>query len=92
MAAAADVGGSPTQKSILQTKQMGGRTFDAFMQRAEIELYDIQSDPDELKNLAADPSKKKTVDELKAQLIEWMRDTKDPWLRGRVSGPSSGGE
>lgn len=41
------------------------------------ELYDLESDADELKNLAQDPSHQKTLEELRNQLIEWQKRTGD---------------
>lgn len=41
------------------------------------ELYDIQADPQELKNLAADPQYAATRQELRAALDQWRRETGD---------------
>jgi arylsulfatase A-like enzyme len=34
-------------------------------------LYDVEADPYELKNLAADPAYAKTLDELRQKLKDW---------------------
>ncbi|MCH2173381.1 sulfatase [Myxococcota bacterium] len=44
------------------------------------ELYDLQADPDELHNLAADPAHAKQRVALRKQLFDWMKRTRDPWL------------
>lgn len=41
------------------------------------ELYDLQSDPDEQHNLAADPRHASQVKELRAELESWMREQGD---------------
>lgn len=87
---AADVGNSPSMKSIRQTGKMGGRTIEAFFQRPEFELYDIHSDPNELKNLVEDPSQAKTLEQLKGELLKMMNETKDPWLRDRTPEEAKG--
>lgn len=42
-----------------------------------IELYDLQSDPDELHNLAADPAQRAHLERLYAALRQWHADTQD---------------
>ncbi len=42
-----------------------------------IELYDHQSDPDELHNLAADPAQRQHLERLYAALKQWHADTQD---------------
>ena len=42
-----------------------------------IELYDLQSDPDELHNLAADPAQRPDLERLFAALKQWHADTED---------------
>lgn len=44
------------------------------------ELYDLQSDPYEFKNLAADAEHAGTLAELKTQLAAWRQRTRDPML------------
>ena len=50
------------------------------------ELYDLQSDPQETRNLAADPKYAKTLAEMRARLERWMRETDD---RGRKPEPAA---
>jgi hypothetical protein len=41
------------------------------------ELYDLETDPYEVKNLAAAPEHQGTLKEMRAALEKWMTDTKD---------------
>lgn len=41
------------------------------------ELYDVDADPDEVKNLAAEPKYQKKLEELRTALERWMEETKD---------------
>jgi sulfite reductase beta subunit-like hemoprotein len=42
-------------------------------------LYDLEKDPDELKNLAQDAGAQAVRTELEARLAKWMKDTGDSW-------------
>ena len=46
----------------------------------EFELYDLQQDPYEFRNLAADPLHAAALTELKQQLTAWRTRTRDPLL------------
>ena len=45
--------------------------------RPNEELYDLDKDPHELNNLAADPTHAKTLAELRGKIDKWIIDTKD---------------
>jgi len=45
-----------------------------------VELYDLESDPEEFKNLAGTPGLKEVEARLRRELEEWRRETKDPLL------------
>jgi arylsulfatase A-like enzyme len=55
---------------------------------AEDELYDLAADSGELVNLAADKTYADELAGLRAQLVAWMEETKDPllnlWTRGQL--------
>ena len=61
-------------------KYYGKRTVEAYLHRPKFELYDLESDPHEVKNLADDPKHQTTLEELKAKLKAFQRRTKDPWI------------
>lgn len=50
----------------------------AFLYRPTDELYDLDSDPDELANLAADPAHAERLAGLRERLRQWMHDHSDP--------------
>ena len=69
-------------RHILDTKatMIGPRTVDAFLNRPKFELYDLESDPLELKNLSADPAHADRLKTMTARLLEKLTETEDPWL------------
>jgi len=46
------------------------------------QLFDLQSDPHQVRNLAGDPKYAEKLTELRAVLDRWMADVKDPESRG----------
>ncbi len=52
-----------------------------------LELYDLQSDPDEMNNLAHDPSRSDQRDRLYAALRQWVRQTGDTSVQPPASTP-----
>jgi N-sulfoglucosamine sulfohydrolase len=50
-------------------------------------LYDLIFDPTEQHNLAADPSSRTVLGEMRGRLDRWMRATNDPLLKGPVAAP-----
>jgi uncharacterized sulfatase len=52
----------------------------AYGKRPREELYDMNKDPDQMKNLAQDPDYSGTVKKLRARLMKYLRDHNDPRL------------
>ncbi len=79
---ASDLWGSDMWQGVLKRgdKMMGSREVKAFLHRPKEELYDMTADPNELKNLAADPAFAKTLEDLRGKLATWREKTNDPWL------------
>ncbi len=50
-------------------------------------LFDLERDPLEQTNLATDPEYRSVLDDLRASLERWMRETGDPLLGGDVAPP-----
>jgi N-sulfoglucosamine sulfohydrolase len=79
---ASDLYGSATWQGVLKRgdKKLGQRDLDAFLHRPHEELYDLEKDPNELKNVAGDPQYAAVLKELRGRLRQWQEQTKDPWL------------
>lgn len=76
-----DVDDSPTKEFILARRSAPGmeKFFELnFGKRPAEELYDVRSDPDNVRNLAADPAHAATRQKLRGELDTWMRETGDP--------------
>lgn len=58
--------------------------------REVVQLFDLQLDPLETKNLADDPEYAEIRTNLEARLAAWMRETDDPLLDGPVPLPDGG--
>ncbi len=56
------------------------RAFDTFANPPEFELYDLESDPHEFENLAGKPELAAVQRRLTEALMEWRRQTQDPFL------------
>jgi arylsulfatase A-like enzyme len=77
----ADAVRSPTFELMLRLHDAGKLPPDQagplIAPRAAEELYDCDSDPHQLKNLAADPQHASTLAELRARLNAWIKETGD---------------
>ena len=54
------------------------------MKRKNEELYDLKNDPNEDTNLINDPTYEAVLIELRQKLLEWMKETNDPLLKGKI--------
>ncbi len=63
-----------------QLTTFGPRTIQAYTQRPAFELYDLERDPLESANLAADPTHAQLLADLKARLKGFQERTGDPWI------------
>jgi N-sulfoglucosamine sulfohydrolase len=52
------------------------------------QLYDLELDPNEMRNLIGDPRWAAVADDLRARLERWMRESGDPLLDGPVAIPA----
>jgi N-sulfoglucosamine sulfohydrolase len=79
---ASDLYNSPTWQGVLKRgdKLMGDRSVENYIHRPLEELYDLERDPHELKNLAADPKSAAVLKDLRERLKAWQVQTRDPWL------------
>ena len=79
---ASDLYASPTWQSVLKNdlRMYGKRTVYAYLHRPRDELYDLEADPHEVKNLAPDPKYRARLLELQKKVKAWQKRTKDPWI------------
>jgi N-sulfoglucosamine sulfohydrolase len=79
---ASDLWASATWQGILRRgdTMMGRRPVDAYLHRPEYELYDLESDPDEVHNLADNAAYRDVLADLKSRIRRMMETTDDPWV------------
>lgn len=80
-----DIDNSPTKEYIIQNRRdatVAPFFARGFEKRPADELYDLKSDPDQLKNVAADKRYRKILAQLKKQLDDWQVATGDPRATG----------
>jgi N-sulfoglucosamine sulfohydrolase len=79
---ASDIYNSLTWQGLLKRgdKMMGDRRVESFIHRPLEELYDLEKDPHELKNVAADPAYAEVLKDLRERVKAWQTKTRDPWL------------
>ena len=51
------------------------------------QLFDLMFDPNETRNVAADPTQSAALTEMRGRLDRWMRSTNDPILHGPIVAP-----
>ncbi len=57
-----------------------GRSIEDYMQRPKFELFDLEKDPWETRNLAEDPIYTEDLELLKKKLYAFQERTSDPWI------------
>lgn len=78
-----DVDNSLTKQLLLRDKPAPYFNL-VFGKRPAEELYDLRSDPDQVKNLAGKPEFERVRKSLRARVDKWMKDTGDPRAAGRT--------
>jgi N-sulfoglucosamine sulfohydrolase len=79
---ASDLWEAATWQSVLArgATHYGKRTVDAYIHRPQFELYDLESDPNEVNNLANAPKSADVLAELTTKLKQFQTRTSDPWI------------
>jgi N-sulfoglucosamine sulfohydrolase len=79
---ASDLFASETWQGVLRrgAEMFGSRPVQKYLHRDEFELYDLESDPEELHNLAGDRNHADVKAELAAKLKSFQETTNDPWI------------
>jgi N-sulfoglucosamine sulfohydrolase len=52
------------------------------------QLYDLIFDPNEVRDVAGDPTQRAVLEEMRGRLDRWMRATNDPLVHGPVKAPA----
>ncbi len=60
--------------------RLGAKSLKAYLHRPRFELYDLENDPNETKNLADKPAYGELVADFTAQLKTFQKETSDPWI------------
>jgi N-sulfoglucosamine sulfohydrolase len=80
---ASDLWSSATWQAALAQgveSRYGERSVGQYVQRPRFELYDIQQDPGETRNLAGNASYAAKLAELQSKLSKFQEQTSDPWI------------
>lgn len=74
--------GATWQEAIAKglDSKYGQRTLGEYLNRPEFELYDLENDPHETKNLAGESEHAARLEELKGKLKAFQQRTGDPWV------------
>lgn len=79
----ADVDAGPTKAWMVENRKEIPELYElAFGKRPGEELYDLKKDPDQMVNVAADPSYAETLNQLSSQLMSELKRTGDPRVMG----------
>ena len=73
--------GLATPPTLITTDPAAAEILRAYYKRPAEELYDLNADPLETKNLAADPAHAATLAKLRADLDGWMKANGDEGLK-----------
>jgi len=79
---ASDLWASSTWQVALKngTGMYAGRSIDNFTHRSEFELYDLENDPYETRNLAGNEAYADELEALKDKIYAFQERTNDPWI------------
>ncbi len=79
---ASDLWNSASWQGLLRDglESFGARTVDAYLHRPRFELYDLETDPNEVVNLAEKQEYSALVNEFVDKLKRFQKKTGDPWL------------
>lgn len=78
---ALDLQQSPTWISTQNSPNYGKRKKEDFIQRPQFELYNLETDPLELNNLAENQDYKEVLKKMVEKIKNFQLETKDPWVQ-----------
>jgi N-sulfoglucosamine sulfohydrolase len=79
---ASDLWDAPTWQHVYRQgpqAMYGVRTVEAYQHRPQFELYDLQEDPHEARNLADSAEHEQLLVDMQSKLRQFTEKTKDPW-------------
>jgi len=76
---ASDLWNASTWQKARHDRIYGKRTVEAYLHRTRFELYDLDRDPYEIRNLADEPEHAKLLREMQEKLRDFQTVTGDPW-------------
>ena len=81
---AQDIYYSPSNRDIINRTMSGAplpwfKTLEEYYYRDQWELFDLEKDPQELHNLAYDPTYESILHSMQQELFQWQEDTNDIW-------------
>lgn len=84
---ASDLYRSKTWQAILRDRleYSGKRRVEDFLYRPEEELYHVEFDPAETKNLVNDPAYRAVLMHLRAKTVKFRQNTRDIWYTDRIT-------
>jgi N-sulfoglucosamine sulfohydrolase len=80
---ASDLWAAPTWQSQYQQgmdASYGQRTVGQYIHRPKFELFDLEVDPAESQNVAADPAYAEVLEGMIVRLKKFQEETDDPWI------------
>jgi len=79
---ATDLWAAPTWQQVYKNhkKYFGKRLVENYLHRPEFEIYDLQKDPDEVRNLALSPDHSQLLESFKEKMKKFQKETNDPWI------------
>ena len=80
---ASDLWAAPTwqaQYKLGRDAPYGAKTVKTYMHRPKFELYDLENDPHEGRNLSTDPQHAELLEQMIVELRQFQKRTNDPWI------------
>ncbi len=79
---ASDLWASSTWQVALKggSGMYAGKSIEEYSNRPEFELFDLENDPYETRNLAGNPAYREELESLKKRLYTFQERTNDPWI------------
>ena len=78
---ASDLYASKTWQSLINRnlKKLGEQDVNNYRFRPRFELFDLENDPYESKNLASDPAYGSILESMQGKIRQYQEETGDPW-------------